>query len=144
MINDPVGRAKAHDLEQTEAGKLRPIIPQEYEPGNLRCLLSVHVDDTKDIAPKEAADPLLVHLNESVGPCNGDYGSFLHIGLQHEHASGQVITHQRKPPEKHTQHPSKTASTIPSIFLSIAHAHARNAMRSGMGVAEVCENERAW
>ena len=48
-------------------------------------MLSVHVGDVKGTAPKEVADSLLRHLNDSVGRCKADYGAFFHIGIQHEH-----------------------------------------------------------
>ena len=57
-------------------------------------MLSVHLGDIKGTASKAVADSLLSHLNESVGQCNADYGSFLHIGIQHEHSPAVVFTHQ--------------------------------------------------
>ena len=58
------------------------------------CLLPVHVDDIKGTARKDVADPLLSHLNRSVGQCKAGYGSFLHTGIQHEHRPGEVFTNQ--------------------------------------------------
>ena len=60
----------------------------------MQCLLSVHVDDIKGAATKEVAASLLKHLNEKVGQCKADYGSFMHTGIQHEHSAGEVFTHQ--------------------------------------------------
>ena len=54
----------------------------------------MRVDDIKGTAPKEVADSLLNRLNDSVGQCKADYESFLHIGTQHKHTSGSVLTHQ--------------------------------------------------
>ena len=93
-IKYPVGRAKSHDLQQQEIGSPRHIEPSKPTPGNLQCLLSVHVDDIKGTAPKAVAESLLAHLNASVGSCKADYGSFLHTGIQHEHSPGVVFTHQ--------------------------------------------------
>lgn len=58
------------------------------------CLLSVHVDDIKGVATQEAADPLLAHLNKCVGQRKADFNSYLHTGIQHESASGNVFTHR--------------------------------------------------
>lgn len=33
-------------------------------------------------------------MNESVGQCNADCGSFFHIGVQHGHSPGVVLTHR--------------------------------------------------
>ena len=91
----PVGRAQVHNLEQHEvADTTRPIIPGEFTPANLQCLLSVRVGDVKGTAPKHVAESLLSHLNASVGQCKADCNSFLHICIQHEHSSGSVFTHQ--------------------------------------------------
>ena len=91
---DIVGRAQAHNLEQQEIAEPRQVVQGRFTPGNLQCLLSVHVGDIKGIAPNEIADSLLKHLNDSVGQRKADYDSFLHVGIQHEHASGSVLTHQ--------------------------------------------------
>ena len=93
-IKDPVGRAKAHELQQQEVGSPRNIEPSKPTPGNLQCLLSVLVYDIKGTAPKAVAESLLAHLNASVGSCKADRGSFLHIGIQHGFSLGVVFTHQ--------------------------------------------------
>lgn len=91
---DMIARAKAHDLERQETGDVRNIPLQQYEPGSSWCLLSVHVDDIKGIAPMEIADSLLADFNKGLGQCEIDCGSFLHIGIQHEHQAGSVFSHQ--------------------------------------------------
>ena len=63
------------------------------KPGNLHCLLTVHVDDIKGTAQKHVADPLLERSDRSVGQCNADGGSFLHSFIQHEQSPGVVSTH---------------------------------------------------
>ena len=88
-------RAQAHNLEQQEvADPTRKFNSGEFTPGNLLCLLSVHVGDIKGTALQEVADSLLKHLNDSVGQCKAEYDSFLHTGIQHEHTRGSVFTHQ--------------------------------------------------
>ena len=37
---------------------------------------------------------MLKHLNNTVGQCKVDYTSFLHIGIQHESAPGNIFIHQ--------------------------------------------------
>ena len=93
-VGDVVGRAQTHNLEQQEVAEARKIIPGKPTPGNLQCLLSVHVDDINGTAPKSVAESLLRHLNGNVGQCKTDFDSFLHIGIQHEHSRGCVFTHQ--------------------------------------------------
>ena len=90
---DIVARAPQHNEEQQETGK-RQVSAQEYKKGNLQCPLSVHVDDIKGTAPKEIADSLLKHLNDTVCRCKADCASFLHIGIQHESAPGSAFIHQ--------------------------------------------------
>ena len=65
-----------------------------YNKGNLQCLFSVHVDDIKGVATRDVVDPLLKHLNTIVGQRKTYYISSLHTGMQHEHSSGAVFTHQ--------------------------------------------------
>ena len=91
---DPIGRAQAHNFEQQEVAEPRVIVPSSFVPGNLQCLLPVHVDDIKGTAPKEVADPLLKLVNDSVGQPKADFGAFLNIGIQHEHSPGEVFIHQ--------------------------------------------------
>ena len=93
-IMDAIAMATQHDSEQQGSSETRNVLPQECKPGNLRCLLAVHVDDTSGMAPKVVADLLLKHLNDSVGRCKADWGSFLHTGVQCEHSPGSVFTHQ--------------------------------------------------
>lgn len=93
-INDPIGRAEAHDFEQQETGEARSISLGKCKPGNLQCLLSEHVGDIKSRARKPVADLLLSHLNESAGQCKADCGAFFNIGVQHEHSPGVVFTHR--------------------------------------------------
>ena len=91
---DTFTRAKEHNEEQHETCRTRTTQPHAYEKGNLQCLLSVHVDGIKGVATKEVAEPLLKHLNPKVGRCNADYDTVLHTGVQHEHVSGEVVTHR--------------------------------------------------
>ena len=86
-------RARQHNEKQQRTGK-RQVSPQEYTPGNLQCLLSVHVDDIKGTASTGLAGSLLKHMNDTVGQCKVDYNSFLHTGAQHESSPGVVFTHQ--------------------------------------------------
>lgn len=86
-------RAQQHNEEQQETGKMQ-VAAQEYTRGNLQCLLSVHVDDTKGCATEDVADGLLKHLSDKVGQCKADCISFLHTGIQHESAPGSIFTHQ--------------------------------------------------
>ena len=86
-------RAQQHDEEQQWIGNVRKTEPLECIPGNPQCVLSVRVDDAKGCARKPFAEPLLKHLDESVGRCKAAYSSFLHTGVQHEHSLGAVFPH---------------------------------------------------
>ena len=86
--------ATAHYEEQQGLGNSRGLLPHKYEPGRLKCLLSMHVGDIKGAAVRKTTDSLLAHLDEMVGPCKADCGNFLHTGIQHEHNPGVVYTHQ--------------------------------------------------
>lgn len=63
-----------------------------HPAATLGCLLSAHVDDIKRIAPRDAADPLLAHLNQKVSQCKDDCGSSRHTGIQHDYSPGVVLT----------------------------------------------------
>ena len=89
-----IDKAKEHNDEQAEIGKMCTIVAQKYKAGNLLCLLSVHVDDIKGTSKKATAMSLLEHLNKTVGQCKADWLSFLHTGIQHEQSPGVVFTHQ--------------------------------------------------
>lgn len=91
---DPIGRAQAHNLEQQEVAEPRSIAPSTFASGNLQCLLSAHAGVIKGTTPKDVADSLLRHLNESAGQCEADCNSFLHTDIQHKHSPGEVFTHQ--------------------------------------------------
>lgn len=87
-------RAKEHDQEQQELGNTRKVPAQQHKLGNLRCMCSMHVDDTKGTATQETANLRLAHLTDKVGQCKADYGSSLHTGIRHEHSLGIVHAHQ--------------------------------------------------
>lgn len=71
------------------------VVPaQQREPGKLKCLLPVRVGDVKGTATRQTADPSLAHLNEMVGQCKADCGSFLHTGIQREYSPREVCTHR--------------------------------------------------
>lgn len=82
-----------HNQGQQETGNSRNTMPQKYAPGNLQCLLSLHVGDMIDTARKDTADPLLAHPNKTVGQRKTNCNSFIHTGTQHEHTAGVVFTH---------------------------------------------------
>ena len=96
-----VERARKHDAEQREIGEPRRFPKQTYKPGNLRCLLPVHVIDVTGTAPRHVAESLLVCLHSKVGRCKADCGSFLRTGIQlslligkDEEAQCDVIFHE--------------------------------------------------
>lgn len=87
---DAIARAKEHDKEQHESGESRTVKAQLLKFCNFLCLLSVHVG----AARRKLAGSLLEQRNRLVGQCEVGYSSFLHIGVQHEHSPGVVLTHQ--------------------------------------------------
>ena len=60
----------------------------------LTMIASAHVDDIKGAARKEIAEALLAHLEKHFGPCKAEWTSFMHVGIQHDHKSGEVYCHQ--------------------------------------------------
>eukprot|EP00971_Amphidinium_carterae_P304266 6046514-Amphidinium_carterae.2 len=65
------------------------------ELGELKGILSLHVDDIKVAADKEVTDWLLLALTERFGALKTHFGSFEHCGLAHEQQQdGSVTVHQ--------------------------------------------------
>ena len=139
--NDRLARAKEHNEERQETGNTRITEPQEYKKGSLQCLLSVRVDDTNGIATREVAYSLLKHLNNIVGHCKTDYVSFLHIGMQHEHSSGEVLIHQCVYIDSIT--PIDTSLLIGKSEEDLCDPQLREADRSVLGAVAWIEPTRA-
>lgn len=57
-------------------------------------VLAAHVDDIEGVAKCEIVESPLVHLSKAVGDCTAECGTFMHLGMQHEHAAGNACTHR--------------------------------------------------
>ena len=73
---DAIARAKEHSEQQAEISNHRTL-PQVILR-ELKCILSVHVDDLKGAATRQMADRLLKHLESMVGKCEADFAPFTH------------------------------------------------------------------
>ena len=91
-LGDPIRRAQEHNAEQAEQPVVRTL--PEVHRKDLKCILSVHVDDLKGTATRETATSLLQHLESKVGKCKADYCTFIHIGILHEQTVDGIYTHQ--------------------------------------------------